>query len=164
VYEFTFVASDGTPAGYVLISGTRDRGPIFDFCFEGTPPSSMLHKSLLFLTELLHVSLEKTRWYYFGPFDFMAESRLTDGRYLYARVPNFQWVFSSVRLSINRKVVISDYARRRWQYYLDPSYYPFPPLWECKVLNWYVPIRYNQVCQGDVVRPVPATGNYCRPN
>ncbi|MGE9010575.1 hypothetical protein ACO2JO_18475 [Leptospira interrogans] len=149
IYEFAFQDEQEEPSGFVFISGTRDVAPILDYSFTGR---TMTERHDLGLKEILRkedCSALSIRWFYFGPFDIVAEVLTTQRTILHARVGSQKLLTSQEPFRFQRTFNPSERVRQLWAGYDDTPYppgSPIPGLRDCFMLHG-CPSLYQQTCR-----------------
>ncbi|NLS69339.1 hypothetical protein E3H11_10485 [Bradyrhizobium brasilense] len=165
LYEFGIETAEGKQSGYVLIAGSTDFTPIVQYCVTGggfvsTLRSDLSHflRSSAFASSKLTGKVKLAKFFYLSPFDVVAEIARGQGNYLYVRVPNIEFRETKERLSLKQNRSGQSF-RDRWEYYLRPSDIPLP--FDCKVLSWHAPKRYQQTCRPGVGGNQTQCGGNC---
>lgn len=164
VFEVSLYDGD-TPAGYVIVSGTRRLPPILEAGPTGTAPSTRLIAEMTAHLARTGRYATTIRWQYWSALEIVGEVTLQDGSVVYIRAPEMCEETMSNRLAIQRdptRYWRTDDLEKRWEEWITPLGKTGPSSIGI-ILESREPIYYNQNCRPALSsQSEPPT--YCTPN
>ncbi|MFL9897887.1 hypothetical protein PQR71_06895 [Paraburkholderia fungorum] len=161
-YEFP-LTKNGNEQGYLLLSGYRGRQPILEYTSTGGSLRTTLNDCLRGLLNRLNILSVDIQWIYYGPLDIVAEVKMQNGKFLYARLPNIKYLESKEKIPFQAAPLSDEeWVAGRWRFYEghDRST-AFRP---CSKMFGYSAPLYNQTCYGSLLEiDILHTNNYCTP-
>jgi hypothetical protein len=141
IEEVEFLTEDGETCGYALLNETRRAVRVIALSASPTNFSTVLEKDLVLLLRKLKIEYLSFQWYYFGPFETVAEVKIRGRGFLYARVPNYAWIYRDAPIDFEESEDIED----------DQVFEIISP--SAVILSKCTPVKYRQVCSKILTTP-----------